>query len=60
VFALLGGRSPRVVGGADALGVGADHDERERLLGIGRGEEAAHRAALGDAAQRRALGAHGV
>ena len=60
VLALFGRRRPGVVGVADALGVGAHHDERERLLGIGRREEAAHRAALGDAAERGALGADGV
>ena len=54
-------RAPRASAPTDSrgprapLGVRADHDQRARLLGVGGGEQAAHRPAFGHAEQRGAL-----
>jgi hypothetical protein len=53
--ALFACGAPGIVGVAESAGIGADHDESGGFLGIGGGEQAAHGAALGDAAQDGAL-----
>ena len=57
---VLIGLAPRIVGRSLPARVTAVHDERHRALGVGGGEQRAHRAALRDAEERRALRADGV
>ncbi len=57
---ILIGLAPRVVGRALPARVAPVHDERHRPVGVGGGEQGAHRPALGDAEERRALRADGV
>ena len=59
-IALLARRAPRVVLVAQPPGVAADHHERLGLLRVRRREQAAQRAAFGDAQQDRALRSHRV
>ena len=45
-FALVFGRAPRIVRRPEPPRVRADHHQRQRPLGVGRGKQAAHRAAF--------------